>query len=325
MSDNKVPVSVIVPIYGVERYIERCVRSLFEQSLYGIEYIFVNDCTKDNSMTILNNMIKEYEQRLKGENKSVFIINLPENGGLPLARWHGIQKATGEYIAHCDSDDWVDKEMYELMYRKAHSDNSDMVVCDFYYSTKDKNVPFTSFIPNQTKEELYANIFKQTIPWFVWNKMIRTELYQSKGINVPQRTQGEDMAFILQLLYYIESISYVNKPLYHYALNTETPTHSNDVQSIMKRYDAIVDNVNRIESFYDRVEALRIINQGLDYLKLIARWHLTPLRLDKKYEEKWNNTFPEIDSRIYKNPLIKWKHKLRYFCLEHKLFVSVFK
>ena len=324
MLEIKVPVSIIIPIYGVERYIERCVRSLFEQSLYGIEYIFVNDCTKDNSMAILNSLIKEYNQRLKDENKSFVIINLPENGGLPQARWHGIQKAKGEYIAHCDSDDWVDKEMYELLYKKAQSDNSDMVVCDFYYSTADNNLQCNAFIPNLTKEELYANIFKQRIPWFVWNKMIRTELYRSNEINVPQKTQGEDMAFILQLLYYVKRISYVGKPLYHYALNTVTPTHSTDAQSILKRYDAIVDNVKRIEKFYDTVEAGVSINQGIDYLKLIARWHLTPLRLDKSYDETWNNTFPEIDSRIYKNPLIKWTHKLRYFCLEHKLFVVFF-
>ena len=72
MLEIKVPVSIIIPIYGVERYIERCVRSLFEQSLYGIEYIFVNDCTKDNSMAILNSLIKEYNQRLKDENKSLY-------------------------------------------------------------------------------------------------------------------------------------------------------------------------------------------------------------------------------------------------------------
>ena len=92
-------VSVIVPIYGVEKYIERCARSLLEQTIENIEYIFVNDCTKDNSIAILESVIKEYPHR----EHQVRIIHHGTNKGLPQARKTGLLNAHGEYIAHCDN------------------------------------------------------------------------------------------------------------------------------------------------------------------------------------------------------------------------------
>lgn len=102
-------VSVIVPIYGVEKYIERCARSLFEQTLDDIEYIFVDDCSPDKSIEILNAVIADYPQKIP----YIKIIQHKKNKGLPLARRSGWKAATGEYIANCDSDDWVDSALFE--------------------------------------------------------------------------------------------------------------------------------------------------------------------------------------------------------------------
>ena len=94
-------VSIIVPIYGVEHFIERCARSLFEQTLDGIEFIFVNDSTPDNSISILLRVLEDYPNR----QNQVRIVQHEVNKGLPFARQTGIRLAKGEYIAHCDSDD----------------------------------------------------------------------------------------------------------------------------------------------------------------------------------------------------------------------------
>ncbi len=94
-------VSVIIPVYGVEKYIERCTRSLFEQTLDDMEFIFVNDCTKDNSIAIIERIAEEYPLR----KSQIHILNHQVNKGLPIARQTGLRVATGEYIAHCDSDD----------------------------------------------------------------------------------------------------------------------------------------------------------------------------------------------------------------------------
>src|SRR5574344_1573459 len=110
-------ISVIVPIYCVENYIERCVRSLFKQSLTDVEYIFVNDATPDNSMNILNMLLtefKDYASRIK-------IINNPINRGLSCVRNSGLEVASGQYVIFADSDDWVEPDMYETLYEKAIS------------------------------------------------------------------------------------------------------------------------------------------------------------------------------------------------------------
>lgn len=121
-------VSVIIPVYGVELYIGKCAKSLFEQSLENIEFIFVDDCTKDNSIAIIQQLLENYPNR----KKQTLILHHEENLGLPKARLTGIQKATGEYIVHCDGDDWIELDMYQSMYELAIAENSDIVICDYF-------------------------------------------------------------------------------------------------------------------------------------------------------------------------------------------------
>ena len=106
-------VSVIIPVYNVEKYIEKCARSLFEQTLDDIEYIFIDDCSPDNSMLVLSKVLKSYPKR----EAQVRIIRNPENKGVAYSRTIGMKAATGEYMIHCDPDDWVDKELYQNMYK----------------------------------------------------------------------------------------------------------------------------------------------------------------------------------------------------------------
>ena len=120
-------VSVIVPIYNVEKYIEKCARSLCEQTLDDIELIFVNDCSTDKSIDILESVIKDYPNRAK----QVQIIHQKVNGGSTMAREKGYEKSTGDYIIYCDADDWVDRDMYRKMYDTAIVRNADVVSCGF--------------------------------------------------------------------------------------------------------------------------------------------------------------------------------------------------
>lgn len=127
MEVKNIKVSILVPIYGVEKYIERCVRSLFEQSFTDIEYIFVNDCTKDSSMVILNKLIKEYEEK-KG---SIKIINHEKNGGLAASRITALKNATGEFITFVDSDDYLPIHAIGILIKSAIEENSDIVIGNF--------------------------------------------------------------------------------------------------------------------------------------------------------------------------------------------------
>ena len=108
-------VSVIVPVYKVEAFIEHCIRSLMEQTLREVEFVIVDDCSPDNSLSIARRVIKDYPER-EGQ---VRLIRHEANKGLPAARNSGLAVATGEYVFHCDSDDFVEPEMLERLYRTA--------------------------------------------------------------------------------------------------------------------------------------------------------------------------------------------------------------
>ena len=118
-------VSVIVPFYNVEKYIEKCLNSLVNQSLEEIEIILVNDGSQDSSKEKAKEIEKKFPNKIKYYEKA--------NGGLGDARNFGIKYATGEYIAFLDSDDYVEPTMYEEMYEKAKQENADMVECDFWW------------------------------------------------------------------------------------------------------------------------------------------------------------------------------------------------
>ena len=118
-------ISIIVPVYNVEKYIERCLKSLVNQTLQDIEIIIVNDGSQDKSEEIIEKYVKENHNKIKYYEKS--------NGGLSSARNYGIEYATGEYIAFLDSDDYVETNMYEEMYNLAKKENADMVECDYIW------------------------------------------------------------------------------------------------------------------------------------------------------------------------------------------------
>ena len=133
----EIKVSVIIPVYGVERYMGRCARSLFAQTMTrGIEFIFVDDCTQDRSIEILRNTLEEYPER----HAQVTILKHSSNKGLAATRKTGVRAARGEYIIHCDSDDWVEPDMCRLMYEEAKRSDADMVVCNYLNAVSYTNI-----------------------------------------------------------------------------------------------------------------------------------------------------------------------------------------
>ena len=161
-------VSVIVPVYNVEEYIDKCLDSLVHQTLTDLEIIVVNDGSPDNSEKI----IKKYEKKYKNIKYLV-----KENGGLSDARNFGLKYAKGEYIAFLDSDDYVSEEMYQMMYIKAKSEDFDMVVCDINYLYPDRTLRVDSGIKDDTTDIKKTYL---TIQPAAWNKLFRRDLFDHK-------------------------------------------------------------------------------------------------------------------------------------------------
>ena len=125
-------VSVIIPVYNASRYIPRCVESLMRQTLREIEYIFVEDCSTDGSFDILLKTLEAYPER----KDDVKILRHGKNMGVSVSRNDGNAAATGDFLIHCDSDDWVDVTMYEKMYNQVIAEDADICICDYYNVTK---------------------------------------------------------------------------------------------------------------------------------------------------------------------------------------------
>lgn len=308
-------VSVIVPVFNVEQYIERCARSLFEQTLDDIEYIFVDDCTQDQSIDVLVDVLSDYPNR----KQQVKIIHHQQNKGLPIARKTGLSVAKGDFIIHCDSDDWVDLQMYSSMYEKAIKENADIVVCD--YSVHDglnliKSVQGCHSIDiNRFKE----NLLFQKDCWAVWNKMFRRTVYNDVMI-FPEKNMGEDMAIVSQLILNCNRLVYIPFSFYFYYVNPESITKKLSIQTILNNFEAIKSNTDIVLCCYkDRSNPC--LNSGLLYLKYNVKAHLFPIVHIKEYRSLFINTYPGIiwkmilDFRFPKKCVFKYVLSLLGFYL----------
>lgn len=209
-----IKVSVIVPIYGVEKYIEKCARSLFKQTMRdGIEFVFVNDCTKDRSMEILQSVLKEFPDR----HSQVKIISHTENQGLAEARVTGLKGAAGEYVIHCDSDDWISPEMYEKLYNEAIKTNADIVGCDTVHVYPDKLVMRKENFALPQTDLVSELIMDREVGAYLWNRLIRREFYLKGGFRAKKGTTLlEDMAVTVPLHSSTNKVAYVTQNLYYY-------------------------------------------------------------------------------------------------------------
>ncbi|WP_107691831.1 glycosyltransferase family 2 protein [Campylobacter concisus] len=216
-------VSIIVPIYNVEKYIEKCATTLLEQDYNNIEYIFVNDCTPDSSMKILKDIIERYPNR----KSHVKIINKIKNEGLPQARKSGLKISSGKYILHVDSDDWVDKDMVSSLISEARKSDADIVCFDYIKEFNKKSIAKSFFYTkNHPKSNLdfVKAILSHEISVSMCDKLVKRELYEN--VEFPHFSHCEDSFVNLQLFYWAKKITHVAKPFYHYRTNPNSLSSS---------------------------------------------------------------------------------------------------
>lgn len=284
-------ITIIIPIYGVEKYIERCATSLFEQTLNNIEYIFVDDATPDKSIEILTNVLERYPQR----KPQVTIIRHARNQGLPAARNTGLAAAIGEYVFHCDSDDYLEKDALERMLIIAENTDSDIVWCDYYLSfSSNERIMTQPYYSNS--QEAIKGMLSGCMKYNVWNKLAKRRLYMDNSISFPAgHSMGEDMTMI-KLFAHAKKVAYINAPLYHYIrLNTDAMT-----QSYSERKIADIEfNVTQTLDYLLK-NCKFDLTQELAFFKLSTKLPL--LISDKMCNYRiWNELYPETNKYILKN------------------------
>lgn len=335
---SKIKVSIIVPVYNVENWIEECLISLLNQTLKEIEIILINDGTKDNS-------IKKIEKYLDDER--IILIN-QENKGLSGARNRGLEIAKGEYISFVDSDDYIDKEMLEKMYDS--SNNLDIIFCDFI-----------SFVDNQFNRENFRKKYeyfknnlniktgsKYYIPELtvVWNKLYKREFIHENNIKFIENIIHEDNDFTLRTLLLAKKVKYIEEPLYYYRDKREGSIMSSIskdrkilsfveiIKNIKKYEDKITDDfsklrlkINELRHFYELLDIENkeqsIENKDIDLLKInkmLEKINLTKEeKLIVKRDLKWLYKAKSLRniSGIYEG--IFWKNNIIIFGIGVKL------
>lgn len=205
-------VTIAVPVYGVERYIERCARSLFEQTWQEIEYLFVDDCSPDRSMEILRRVLEDYPER----KEHVRIIRHERNRGLGAARNTAVENCRTEFIMHVDSDDDVERNAVELVLKKQAENDYDIVRFGFRRIKRERT--FELYCPDLPSTRLLSKlVLARRWPGCVWGAMYRTSLYKDNGIRVPEGVNNlEDYCVEPRLAYYAEKVGCVPDLLYNY-------------------------------------------------------------------------------------------------------------
>ena len=300
-------VSVIIPIYRVEAYIERCARSLMEQTLDEVELIFVDDCSPDNSMAVLERMLKEASCHPPTADKKVRILRHETNRGLPTARNTGLEVATGEYIFHCDSDDYLEPDALEQMYKKAKEADADVVYSDWFLTFQER-VRYMRCPAYDTTDDALRGLLHGTMKYNVWNKLVKRGLYnEDKNQRASQLSivncqlsinpirfpdghgMGEDMTMIL-LFAKARSVAYLPKGTYHYVRQNENAFTAarSEVSYADLKYNA--DQV---------IAALRgqVTESDLAAFKLNVKIPFL-ISSHKADYERWQAWYPEANSYI---------------------------
>lgn len=312
-------VSVIVPVYGVELYVERCIKSLMEQTLDDIEYIFIDDCTLDCSMSIIENVVNRYPQRIS----QVKYCKMPINSGSAAVRKYGMLLAKGEYIIHCDSDDYVELDMYDSMYAMAKEQNLDMVICDFFYSDDNRDIRCSQFF-DLTKNEVLRLLLAGILHGSTWNKLVRRRIYISNSMDYPIDDQWEDKALTIQLAFYSKSIGRVNRPLYHYYNNSESLSNIQTVNSTIRRYTQMKNNSELILRFLEKNNLTSKYKDEILLMKYNVRGCFDALVGDDMYYKLWHSTYPELDWKILRNSLFSVKDKFHYLLVYFRVYPFFF-
>ena len=299
-------ISVIVPIYNVEKYLRKCLDSLVNQTFKDFEVILVNDGSTDSSQDIID----EYKS------KYPFIKAIKkENGGMSSARNVGLEYATGEYIAFVDSDDYVEIFFLEKLYNKAIEDNSDMVICDYYGLNEEEKRYIKChmlFSPEQKREYLVS-------PPMVWNKLIKKTILDK--VKFREGIFYEDLDICVRMLPMINKIAFVDEPLYNYYVQ-----HSGSIMTqkafnvhLLDIFTVLSDCKELLQGeFYREIEYIYIIHL-LRTATLRFLDYPNTLEYLVKINSTMANTFPNWRENEYYNKC-SGKVKLICFLAIHRMY-----
>ena len=307
---DEIKVSIIMPVYNVQRYLRQCLDSIVSQTLKEIEIIAVNDGSTDDSLQLLEEYQKNYSDFME--------VYSTKNLGVSHARNYGLKKAKGEYILFVDSDDFIEQDMCEKLYHKAVTDQNDLVICGRYNVFENAgsgqlkrelvktDLINRNFVLSENKYEL-AHILP-----FPWDKLFKRELLE--GMEFPLNMRFEDLAVIYNIVCKAKYIGVVEEPLYNYRKTTQggfLNTFSKQTLDIIKAFELVFDFMGQngyMELYHDELEFICARHFLYRYITLFKQENKGKGKLDIKLEII-NKTQDFLDGRL---PDWRNNHYLKY-------------
>lgn len=255
---NEVKVSIIVPVYNVEKYLVTCMESMVNQTLEEIEIIVVNDGSPDNSIVILEEYERKYPHKVR--------VFTTKNCGVSHARNYGLDHAVGEFVMFVDSDDFIELDMVEKLYSKAIADNNDLVLCarnnvyEVEGKTELRKKEMKIFSVNQNFKMSERKFEMAHVSPFPWDKLFKRSLLE--GIRFPEGIRFEDLVVAFEVVSIAESIGVVPEPLYNYRKTTQ----SGFLNSFSEATKDIVTSFGLLIEFMKKHELFDTFKEELEYV-----------------------------------------------------------
>ena len=304
-------VSVIIPVYKVEPYIARCVRSLFGQTLEDLEFIFVDDCTPDLSIDVMRGVLEEFPQR----KDQVTVVRMPRNGGLAKARWQGLSLATGDYLISCDSDDeLVSPDAYRLLYEKAVSERLDIVTCNYLKEeasgrrvlVREECTGVRDLLLDKVQGSLVCRLIRRAI--------------LPEGLLPPRGSMGEDLVISLQATLEARSLGHVDEAFYLYRYRPSSISKQHGKEAAVVRHQSLSANVKMLVGLLEGSYGCADNAPEIACFKYYARHCIEPYVGDKACYSLWRETFPEVDAKLLANPCLPLEKKAWYILIRLHLY-----
>ena len=261
-------ISVIIPVYNTEKELPKCLKSICDQTYKDLEIICIDDGSTDGSSQVLDEFSMK-DNRIK--------VVHQKNGGESNARNTGLKMASGEYIAFCDCDDWIDTDMYEILARELNCENIDMVGGSWYKETDAYSQEIRNQLPVNnaafTREELLKYLYKRDSYRgfaYMWNKLYKREILKDKFGNLllfhEDLRLGGDVLYLAEAALNIKKGKYIDRAFYHYYQRSESGCHTKDV-------DKLQDWLKAYELVLQRFGEERIDDETIDYVKRFLAYH----------------------------------------------------
>lgn len=283
-------VSIIIPFYNVDAFIEKSARSLLNQRFESIQYIFVDDASTDNSLNLLKKVIKEFPSRID----DVIILENETNLGSSGSRNRGIEVVEGKYLTFCDGDDCIDENGILEMFHAIEGTESDILWTDFYFSYLDFEKLSNQYVV-EDNNEFIKNLLQEKIHGALWNKLYKFALFQDHKIKfIPNRDMWEDLYLNIQLFHFANKISYLPKAFYHYV---QFNSSSLGTRNNPKKLDDILFHCQAIIEFLDINSKKSFVNE-IASLKFAAKQTLLFSKEINAYK-RWITIYPEVNNQAF--------------------------